>query len=343
MDFQESLALKKQIEDYEEMKRNIKQNKASKYDKIPTGEMNREVLLMTHQMGLQAISSAANSALLHLQTNSDPISCAHTCVENPENLKSQIISELPVNQISKGTKLLVNTLTFCIQRVAICVIIEDENHDFITLAIYNLAPLRSTAKELKQLLPIGTKLIIKEPYAKKATDGSYTIRIDNPHCNLIIIKANDPNFIKIVQKDPIKLKEIGNNYFKRKEYDFAVRYYSEALKTAKNHSLKLALFRNRALCYLKLSKPSNAVKDSINAFKLDQKSIKTRYQYATALTNIRRHNEAMTIINGVDISSIKSVSTRKEFEKLKNRIKRRFLESTEFYQQISVDEKKRMS
>ena len=254
-------------------------------------------------------------------------------------LKTQMISELKPHQINKKTKLIATVITDCTQMVGITAIIQDTNQDVITLAIWNLAPLRSTSKELSLILPIGAKVIIKEPYVKKALDGMYNIRIDNPHCNLIIIKPNDPKYIKITEQDPEKFKESGNDYFKKQMYDFAVKYYSEALENTilfcvlentQNDALKLKLLSNRSLCYLKLSRPSKAAEDAHAALKIDNDSIKFRYRYATALTNIRKHNQALDIIKTIDIKSIKSKSVQKEFETLKVRIYRRLLMAEKF-------------
>eukprot|EP01083_Nonionella_stella_P019635 54536_1 len=322
------------MQQYNNMKHAIEEHKTSLHDQIPTGPMNRMMLIMRHNASLSATQSLAADEFMNFNTNSDPISCQFVSVQSQDELKTQIISELNVNQVSQNCKLVATTVTDCVQRVAVNTVIEDANHDVINLAIYNFAPLRSTKKELQLLLPIGTKLIIKEPYAKKSLDGSYNIRIDNPHSNLIVMKENDPKYIQISEQDPNELKAIGNEYFTKKMYGLAIRYYSTALLNIENESndeLKAKLLSNRSFGYLQMNESYKAAQDALHALELDKDAIKVVHRYATALANLRQYEKALDVMNNTNIKDIESKSIQKSFEQLKRQIECKLKESKQLY------------
>ena len=65
------------VQQFHEMKEKIKNNKPSKHDRIPTGIMNRNIVVMKHQLFLSQSLAMEDAPLQSLQTNSDPISCQH--------------------------------------------------------------------------------------------------------------------------------------------------------------------------------------------------------------------------------------------------------------------------
>eukprot|EP01084_Bolivina_argentea_P206864 353071_1 len=322
----------KTMQQFEQMKLNLAKNAPSKEDKIPIGAEYRFKLLMRHKLVVNHNTKAEKNGMVSLQTNSDAVSCEHLCRKHENELKNALISNLVVNQINFGKKLNVTVVSECVQVVGIQLIVQDSQQNVLVLSLYNLVPLRTTVKELSLILPIGTKLIIKEPYVKKSASGDIAIRIDNIHTNLIIIHPNDPKYITIKETNTLKLKKIGNDYFKKKMYSFAVRYYSESLNSiqSNNKQTKVKLLTNRSLCYLKMNKFSEAVNDAQTALELDKNSIKIRYRLATALMGIRKHQQALDTIKSIVIKNIESISIQKDFESLRARIHQRLLQSKQF-------------
>ena len=67
------------------------------------------------------------------------------------------------------------------------------------------------------------------------------------------------------------LKELGNTALKRKEYDEAEQWYSQAID--KNPGLK-TLWTNRAICRNTMKKYEDAIRDCESALSIDQKFAK---------------------------------------------------------------------
>ena len=66
-------------------------------------------------------------------------------------------------------------------------------------------------------------------------------------------------------------KQQGNDCFKKRNFEEAIKYYSLAIQYSKNNSV---LYTNKSLCYLKLNKFQNALIDANLAIEIDHKSIK---------------------------------------------------------------------
>ncbi len=65
------------------------------------------------------------------------------------------------------------------------------------------------------MIPLNTRIGIKNPYKKVTILNTFSLRNDNPQ-NIIIINTNDYGL------SPIKLKEAGNALFKDKQFGLAI-------------------------------------------------------------------------------------------------------------------------
>ena len=75
--------------------------------------------------------------------------------------------------------------------------------------------------------------------------------------------------------DAIKLKEEGNKYFREKQYDKAINFYTMAIE---KDATDPTFFSNRAQCHLKLENFGSALQDSNSAIKLDPNFTKAYYR-----------------------------------------------------------------
>lgn len=81
----------------------------------------------------------------------------------------------------------------------------------------------------------------------------------------------------------VNAKESGNVHFKAKRYDEAVKHYSEAIELCPKGSKEAAVFySNRAACWLKLEKYSNALSDADSALSISPNDVKALYRRALA-------------------------------------------------------------
>ena len=77
------------------------------------------------------------------------------------------------------------------------------------------------------------------------------------------------------KKKSLKLKEWGNDAFKRKKYEIAEQFYSKALE--KNLDLR-TLWTDRAICRNAMKKHEDALADCISALSIDPKCTKAGVQ-----------------------------------------------------------------
>ena len=73
------------------------------------------------------------------------------------------------------------------------------------------------------------------------------------------------------KKRALKLKEKGNDAFKKKKYEFAEKFYSEALQLNLDSR---PVWTNRANCRNKMKKHEDALADCLSALSIDPKNIK---------------------------------------------------------------------
>jgi len=73
------------------------------------------------------------------------------------------------------------------------------------------------------------------------------------------------------KKKALKLKEIGNDLFKKKEYAVAEKFYTEALELNLDSR---PVWTNRAICRNTMKKYEDALADCLSALSIDPKNTK---------------------------------------------------------------------
>lgn len=90
--------------------------------------------------------------------------------------------------------------------------VNDGSHA-VKVSLYNLLPGSAKLSEVRQLLPEGTKLAIREPYYKVFLDGTSGIRVDNPADVVFLKNTSDPS--QSSQDDDFdQIKAQGNQAFR---------------------------------------------------------------------------------------------------------------------------------
>ena len=80
------------------------------------------------------------------------------------------------------------------------------------------------------------------------------------------------------KKKALDLKDKGNDAFKRKQYEFAEKLYSEALQLNLDSR---PLWTNRAICRNTMKKHEDALADCLSAISIDPKCTKAGSQIHT--------------------------------------------------------------
>ena len=179
-------------------------------------------------------------------------------------------------------------------------VIEDEHGGACKLCIYNLTP--SQQKTFCK----DVKMAILNPYYKKARDGIYMMRVDNP-MEIILIPSDTPAAPFIL---PSEHKDRGNKLFKENKLAEAVLEYSQAIMGDRHDPF---FYSNRALCYIKLNQFEAALSDATSASNIDPTDTKFQYRAAIAWSGIGNHERAIDILRNLVILA-KENTDKQNFE-----------------------------
>jgi len=120
----------------------------------------------------------------------DMRSANHSCSVGLDGLTSTVCSELKVSTIHIGKKIELTTITFATPPYygSVDFIAEDDDGDAVKVCVYGWKYNHCTTVQMRNELPLGTQIAIKEPYFKRYGDGTHGIRIDNPLNLLEIVR-----------------------------------------------------------------------------------------------------------------------------------------------------------
>lgn len=109
------------------------------------------------------------------------------------------------------------------------------------------------------------------------------------------------------------LKEQGNAAFKEKDYDTAIKRFTEAIEVDdKNH----ICYTNRSLCYFSLGQWGKSAQDASIAVKLSPKYVKAHFRLLKALFELSRFKEARLHL----ANAIKDCGETKELKALEEEL-----------------------
>ena len=83
---------------------------------------------------------------------------------------------------------------------------------------------------------------------------------------------------------------LGDDFYKKQNYDEAIKKYSEAIKLDKTQAV---FFSNRSACYLEIKQYSKASADGKKSIELNGRFVKGYYRYARAQKFLGDHVEAV--------------------------------------------------
>jgi tetratricopeptide (TPR) repeat protein len=156
------------------------------------------------------------------------------------------LKETKINRVHKGSMIQVHAIVdpFITPR-SIQSIVEDENGNFIRMAIYNWYTILAdqSMESIRNRIKRERHFIIGNPFIKMAADGLLILRVDNPRLEMWCTDYEK----EIEQMDADKLRDLGNKFFHNNEIYGAIEYYSLGLAKSPNDTRILS---NRAECYL---------------------------------------------------------------------------------------------
>ncbi|XP_035749782.1 sperm-associated antigen 1 isoform X2 [Egretta garzetta] len=109
------------------------------------------------------------------------------------------------------------------------------------------------------------------------------------------------------------LKNEGNDFVKKGEYEEAVNKYSECIKL---NTKECTIYTNRALCYLKLCKYEEAKQDCDYVLQIEDSNIKAFYRRALAYKGLQNYQASVDDFNRVLLIDPNILEAKKELEEV---------------------------
>ncbi|EDV20339.1 uncharacterized protein TRIADDRAFT_61052 [Trichoplax adhaerens] len=114
----------------------------------------------------------------------------------------------------------------------------------------------------------------------------------------------------------IQMKEKGNSYVKKGNYEEAIKSYTQCILVRPN---EVAPYTNRALCYLKTSQAALAEADTETALKVDPSNVKALFRRALSRIALENYKEGIRDLNLLLKIEPSNVAARKELDKAKQK------------------------
>nr|AAH91822.1 Zgc:110801 [Danio rerio] len=130
-----------------------------------------------------------------------------------------------------------------------------------------------------------------------------------------------------------KLKEKANDYFKDKDYENAIKYYTEALDLNPTNPI---YYSNRSLSYLRTECYGYALADATRALELDKNYLKGYYRRATSNMALGKFKAALK-----DYETVVRVRPNDKDAKMKYQECNKIVKQKAFERAIASDELKR--
>lgn len=99
------------------------------------------------------------------------------CDRSIDELQSMVIRQMRLGEHHRGAKVMVRVLTPPNRINALLVVVEDLEGTAVTLQLYHHPP--EVVAYAVDIIEMGSVLLLKDPFFKCATDGSYSLRVDH--------------------------------------------------------------------------------------------------------------------------------------------------------------------
>jgi len=210
----------------------------------------------------------------------------HSCLKDLSDLKPITLSEMEVNRIHYGCYLECKVVAEPFYVTGLHLLVRDNSNEIENLVLYYFNS-KSFETDPNVLLPIGTRLKIKEPcLVQSITDNQdFYLRVDSP-TNVLVIDDES----MFTDKSIDELIEYGNECFKNSKYYSANRAYTQAINKSNNSSIRALL--NRSQCYLNLERYYQAYQDASRVINLDETNEKAHFRIAKASYLMNNYEKA---------------------------------------------------
>ena len=239
----------------------------------------------------------------------------NSCLIDMKFLRKLSLKEMMVNKMHYGHYLECKTIADPFYVSGMNLLIQDSNGDIENLVIYNYET-KSIDIDPKFLIPLGTRLIIKEPHLQSfgSEEDNFGIRVDSP-TDIVIQSYPDSEYSN---KTVEELIEEGNKSFGKSYLHDAIRFYSLAID--KSNKTNSRAFLNRSQTYLRLEKNYSAFQDAQQAAKLVKNNDKAYFRIGKSAYLLKKFEIALENYETCFKINPKNTEVEIEIKKTKERI-----------------------
>ncbi|CAH0045204.1 unnamed protein product [Clonostachys solani] len=240
-------------------------------------------------------------------------------------LKKKMIKDLHMELHHEGAFLVVRSIAPPTRLTSIMAIVEDENQDVVLLQLYNQE--KETEYPADEILGDGMVVMLKNPYLKTTSDGTYGLRVDHLSDIVCLARHDDrvPSKWRINLRDDTKnalyWKNLGNRFFGDTQYRAAIERYTEALKHCPTEDEERIIKLNRSIAFLKTEQFKAALSDiesAPNGPNLVEKALDRKAQ---ALYGLGKYRECCHVLEEMCENFTKNASVQQRLTHTIKRIK----------------------
>ncbi|KAH6885425.1 TPR domain protein [Thelonectria olida] len=246
------------------------------------------------------------------------------CILSLTELKPIMISEMRLETHHRGTSVLLRVLTPPNRMTALMAIAEDEQRTAVLLQLYHQPEERVVPAD--EILKADKVCVLKEPFFKCATDGSYSLRAD--HVSDIVWLDEADERIPSKWRKPASnannssksIRTQGNDAVQNRDWAKAQRLYSSAIRAAETPEEEQLAFLNRSLANLRLGRPEQAMLDATRGSDAAAPSEKRLYREARALYELENFEKCLEKLQTLEKLNYGNGAVQPEIHRAKERL-----------------------
>ncbi|KAM0325936.1 hypothetical protein ACHAQA_007241 [Verticillium albo-atrum] len=246
------------------------------------------------------------------------------CVRAITELQQIAISDMRLETQHRGHKTLLRVRTPPKREAAVMAVAEDENGTAVLLQLFHQPP--ESVVPANHILRLDGVYIIKEPFFKCATDGSYTMRVDHPG-DIVRLERTDEGIplnwrqaalMPMETSKNIRIK--GNIAAERERWSEASLLYSSAIQAAETIDDRRMAYLNRSLCNIKLERPEQALLDARQGINVYLPSEMGLFREARALYDLGDFSDSLERLQILSTSYPNNKSVKHELGRTIDRL-----------------------
>ncbi|KAF5549502.1 TPR domain-containing protein [Fusarium mexicanum] len=187
--------------------------------------------------------------------------------------------------------------------------------------------------------------ILKEPFFKCATDGTYSLRVNHPGDIIWLDGADDripshwrPSMV-ISGGNSTDIRKQGNDAVQSKKWAEALRLYSSAIQAGQNVQERQLAFLNRSFINMNMDRTKQALLDAEKATNPAMPSEKSLFRKARALYELGDYQQSLEMLEKLTQSYPENKAASPEKDRLNERLNEQRTGKYKFKQMYKQAEK----